>query len=437
MMLFGKRAVEMTRRLLENIQFINAARRKVTYFTRKRKISLVGVVCFNLNKRGLTLKMENRDFAELCGMEKYTSSAMLNQRKKLDPEIFRAMNTEVIAEFYSQYREEVKTLNGYVLLGVDGSDAEVPNTPAARETFGSVGHEDKQVARCKLSNAFDLLNEFIIDTEVETYKFSERELFKKHLKNAGKIIRDFPIIWVCDRGYHSLSLFYKLIKAKASFVIRVPKHTYKAEQDKMSGQDEWVTVEHDVDRMRHYKEDDPGLYNYYEGGNTISLRLVKFILPSGETELLATNLAEDVFGTEKILEIYRRRWGSETNYHYLKESMKVTNISSSIEVLVKQEIYSQMFVFNLMQAMANDEAKKISQESYKHEMKVNINMAIGSVKRKLILILLEDDAQRRSEIFNQLTEEIREHLVPIRRNRQYKRAPSGTNEYHINKRKSF
>ncbi|GIN84921.1 hypothetical protein J6TS2_13070 [Heyndrickxia sporothermodurans] len=57
--------------------------------------------------------------------------------------------------------------------------------------------------------------------------------------------------------------------------------------------------------------------------------------------------------------------------------MKITNISSSMEELIKLDIYNQIYVFTLLQTVKNEAEKVIVQEIYKHKMKININMAVG------------------------------------------------------------
>ena len=57
----------------------------------------------------------------------------------------------------------------------------------------------------------------------------------------------------------------------------------------------------------------------------------------------------------------------------------------------------------------------------KHEMKSNENMAIGIVKDNLIRMALEEDGNKRAEIFSGIIEEIKRYRVPIRPDRAYKR----------------
>ena len=170
---------------------------------------------------------------------------------------------------------------------------------------------------------------------------------------------------------------------------------------------------------------------------TIKVRIVKIRLKTGETEILATNILEEEMNIEELKYLYNLRWGIETNYHYLKESMKIETITSSKRELIEQDILSQMLVFNILQAIQNDLGEKIEQTRYKHKMKININMAVGYIKNRLILILLEDDNKKRDRLMKELENKILKDIVPIRPNRGSPRVKDKCNKYPINKRKTF
>lgn len=174
------------------------------------------------------------------------------------------------------------------------------------------------------------------------------------------------MIYVMDRGYFSLATMYHFINDDIKFIIRLNKSFLKAEQKSMKSNDEIVEIKYQYDRIRNYKDKDEEFYNYYEDGNTISLRFVNIKLPTGEIETIMTNISENKLSSEDINKIYQLRWGIETSYHELKESMQVTNISSSKDTIIKQEIYSQMTVYNIVRSIANDLNTQINQEEFKH-----------------------------------------------------------------------
>lgn len=86
---------------------------------------------------------------------------------------------------------------------------------------------------------------------------------------------------------------------------------------------------------RYYKDTDPELYEYLSFGNTIKVRCVKVELEIGEIEILLTNLETEKFTSDEIKELYNRCWQIEINYRHLKNDLKIENITSSKEVLIK------------------------------------------------------------------------------------------------------
>ncbi len=407
-------------------------------FTRNRKLTPKDLIYYSINNRGKTTKMELYDFIEQYNYENVSDVALLKQREKLNEEIFKELNKSSLIDFYKIFKEEVKDYKGYILTAIDGSDCEIPNTPITRERYKSIScKKDGKVARIKLSNCYDLLNNYVLDTEIEEYKHNENELAARHMKQVEKIISDYPIISIRDRGYLSLSYMFHSVMEDKKFVIRLNQRYFKLEQNLMTSNDEWVEIQYQYDRIRKHINDDKELYNYYESGKTIKIRFVNIKLPTGEVETIMTNLESDLFSTKDINYIYQLRWGIETSYAYLKESMMITNISSSKDCIIKQEIYSQMMVYNIIQSITNDLENNIKQEKYKHPMKININMAIGFVKRYLLKILLEENKREKQKLSDLLFENILKNIVPIRKNRHYERNNIHKNKHPINKRKSI
>lgn len=409
-------------------------------FTRNRKLIPKDLILYTLNNRGKTTKMELYDFIQEYKIDEVSAPALLKQREKLNEDIFKELNIEQLKRFYGEFPQEVKTYKGYVLGAIDGSDCEVPNTKETRERYKSLNSSDEnRVARIKLSNCYDVINGYVLDTEIAEYKHWELDLANKHIKSTNYINEYFPMIYVMDRGYFSLAAMYHFMKDNIKFIIRLNKSYLKTEQKSMKTSDEIVEVKYQYDRIRNYKDKDNEFYNYYENGNTISLRFINIELPTGEIETIMTNISIDTLSSEDIYNIYGLRWGIETSYHELKESMMVTNISSSKDTIIKQEIYSQMTMYNIVRSISNDLSSQINQDEFKHPMKVNFNMAVGFTKRFLIKILIEENENKREELSEVLFNNILKNLVPIRKGRKYPREKKRklTNKHSINKRKSI
>lgn len=54
------------------------------------------------------------------------------------------------------------------------------------------------------------------------------------------------------------------------------------------------------------------------------------------------------------------RWQIEINYMHLKNDLKIEKITSSKEILIKQDMYSQILVSNMLLAFINDNNENIN-----------------------------------------------------------------------------
>lgn len=407
------------------------------YFIRNRKMNFEKVILYGLNKRGLTSKMEIEDFTELINMTDISSPAVLKQRLKLNGKIYLDMMQENLKGFYEEFKDEVKLFNGYILSAIDGSDFEIPNTKLTREKYNEL-HQEETVSRATISNMFDVLNHYVMDTVIDKYDASERQMAQKNYNNVKKLELPYPIIRTMDRGYGSLVDMYYSNKNNDKYVVRLKKSDFKKQIQNMESNDEIINIEYQYDRIRYYKDEYPEFYKIMEETKeNIKLRIVILDSKNGEKVILATNLSKEDFDYEKMIELYRLRWEIELNYHILKESLKIETITSSNDIIIYQDIYSQMLVYNLIQTFKQDAEKNIDQSKYKNEMKINMNMATGFVKKALVKIILEKNINKQNRMFELLEQKIEKYLIPIKKDRHYPRNKNKKNKYSINKRKSF
>lgn len=121
--------------------------------------------------------MEIEEFTEQVNMMDISSSAVLKQ--KLNGEIYLDMLQENLKGGYTEFKEEVKLFNGYIVCTIDGSDFEIPNTIKTRNKY-NVLHSNESVARASISNMFDILNHFVMNTIIEKYDNSERKMARQN-----------------------------------------------------------------------------------------------------------------------------------------------------------------------------------------------------------------------------------------------------------------
>ena len=168
---------EETKNRINSMDIKNRARKSPENFTRNRKLP-PELILYILNRRGLTTKMELVDFIKEAKIPEVNDVALLKQREKLNAEVFKYLNEESMKTFYNEYEKEVKTFKGYILTAIDGSDWEIPNSSKTREEYKA---QKGRCARMKVSTIFDILNCFVLDTEIEENNYSELKLAARHL----------------------------------------------------------------------------------------------------------------------------------------------------------------------------------------------------------------------------------------------------------------
>lgn len=165
------------------------------------------------------------------------------------------------------------------------------------------------------------------------------------------------------------------------------------------------------------------IIDYVVDQNTpLKMRVVRFNLDSDEEEVLATNLLDDDLSLNEFKELYFRRWGIETKFDELKNRLQIQNFTGDTVVSVEQDFYASIYLSNmaaLAKREANDEiAQRNKDKGLKYDYKVNVNILIGKLKDRLILMLLEEDPEKRKTKYRKIMQDISQNVVPIRPGRQ-------------------
>lgn len=398
---------------------------KTNTLVRRRKMPIEDLVYSMINRKGLTLKLELRNYMKIThpGVE-ISKPGYLKQRMKLNPEAFKVLYQSHNKNFYQDAEVEPYTYKGYLVLAADGSDINIPTTAETVEKYGSASvRGGKPCAQIGLGCIYDVLNRFILNSSINKVKFDEMRVAQEQLSNIKDTIGDrYPYMVIMDRGYPSTPAFLKFIDDGIYFVARLKTSDYKAEQKALKSNDEDVEIALTKARRRNYigkKEE-----SIMMSRDFFSLRMVKVNFDNDTSEILATNLPRETFPEECFAEIYHMRWGIETAYEVLKDRLKIENFTGIRPTIIEQDINSTIYVSNLAEDIICDieeEDKEHLKNDYKHTMQINRNLSIGLLKNDLIYILIETDENRKSELLQALYDEIRVNVVPIRPDRHYHR----------------
>lgn len=408
-------------------------------FTRERKMGFVKLINYILNKKGLSTNMEINNFYDKINENNTISNqSLLDQRLKLNPEVFISLNNNYLKLFYNEHKSEVKTYKNYILKAIDGSDFEIPNTKESKKVYGTViNNKEESIPRATVSTSYDLLNKYVIEGFISPYRTGEVKSALEHIKNDKNITTDYNSIYIMDRGYVSIELMLYCLKNDIKFLIRLDGTAYKNERAEITTNDEDIDLKYTRGRIRRRYIKNEELRLYAKQLKSSKFRVVTYVLNTGEVEQLITNLEYDKFSYDDIVELYKKRWGIETLYYSLKSKLETEKFTSSFKTLIEQDFFSSVLVFNMIQSMIKEAKEKIEKNKYKHEMTINENMAIGLFKNEMIHIMLEKNDNKRLELYDKLINKISKYKIPIRKDRKYKINFRADNKHSFNKLKSF
>lgn len=436
---------------LENIDIksINnqGYKNKDNAFTRERKMGFKDFVWYLIFQKGRTTSMELDEYLKnKNGTYEISISkqAFSKQRLNLKPQIFIDLYKDYLKDFYHNYPEEVKTYKGYHIFAIDGSMFEIPNTAELREEFktqkNSSGHRES--ARARVSGIYDIENEFIIDAIITDCGQGEKVLAKAHIKEVGKIIDLTKIIIIFDRGYPGIDLIYFLEKLGVKYIFRLQStNMYEKEKRSMKTNDEWVKLKVDGDRLRKIEEET--VKQELKEKKTISVRMSKVMLNTGEIEYLLSNIPEETIPADEMKETYFKRWQIEVGYDILKNKLHIENFTGKTQITIEQDFYAQIYTFNVLQDIkhtANAELQeKNKDKNLKYEYKPNINILAGWLKNVLIAMIFVDTKEERRKLYDIIIEKAEKNLVAIKPNRTYERKhdTSKRNKYTTNLRNNM
>ena len=422
--------------LLDDKEYKKVAVPSDNKFIRNRKISFVDMVLFILNNKGRTLTIELNDYMKKQGKKPITKQAFSKQRQNINPEIFKLLNNEYIKMIYDQ--RKIYRYKGYIVLAVDGSMIEMPNSPELKEYYGLQLGQKGSVGRVRgrCLGIYDCLNKIMALTRIDPYNVSEKRQIEEELENLLKIYKDEKIILVCDRFYFGISFVNELNKKGIKYLIRMQNKHYKKEKLEMKSNDEEVDLKVRTNSVFNAETEEEK--EELKKIKYVKTRIIKTIIPSGEEEHLATNLSKEELSAIEAEELYFGRWEIEKSFDIIKNKLKIENFTSHKVIGIEQDFYSQMLLYNMLEDVRIDtgEIEKGKKTGLKYDYKINMNIMVGTLRERFIEIILseKEEMQKKTDEFN---EEIKKYLVPVKPGRSYPRKRMHSmNKYRHNLREN-
>lgn len=380
-------------------------------FTRNRKLPFKTVVLCMLKLLRKSLPIELNSFLkELNGsIKKVTSSAFIQSRKKIKPDLFYELNALIAKEYFSDNDENVKLYKGLRVLSVDGSTINLPVTQKLKQLYGTHNNQTKtdDVVVGRVSVLYDVLNEIVIDGYLRGFSKGEASLSQEHFSHLQK--GDLVIM---DRAYPSFESAYRLQEQRVEFIFRCKQSfSNQVKQFYESGKREDI-----IEIQAKQNKSFDGLP--YNAECKIIVRMLRIVLDSGEVEILMTSLLDTkMYLHTEFKELYFKRWKIETFYNRFKNIIGVEQFSGTTHQFIQQEFNCALYISN-MQTILTQQAQKEAAIKYEHreyEYKINHSLSLGFIREKMVqLYSVKKDTHK---ILNELKELFILNVVPVRAGR--------------------
>lgn len=381
------------RRVLNAEQTRDKYRVQETDFTRQRKLNfvLVAVLILRGHKHSLQNAL-NKCFGALGKVFAVpTASAYGHARQKLKPELFVHLNQVVCQDFYRRYgaAREVLTWRGQRVLGYDGSYVNLPDSAELRAHFSSQRNQHGAESVQALAGVrYDLRNDLGLAGALSKLEAEKNRLFGSlwGATRKGELL-------VMDRNFADFAVIAHAVKDGRAVLSRCPRQCFAVVNEFWAAESTEAVVTLELPTAAATRR-----YVRAQGlPETLTVRLLKFTLPPGETEVLLTTLIDQRrYPYAEFYQVYGWRWGSETYYDRLKNIFEVARFSGQTEQAVRQDFHDVIFLTTLESILAKAPQAALAQRDQARQTQttaqVNRNVSYVALVERVPQLLADPRA---------------------------------------------
>lgn len=306
---------------------------------------------------------------------------------------------------------------GHLLLAGDGSTLNLPSSKEIESNFGIYSTTSYRVNR-SLARIFlihDVLNDFVVNSQIATMDVGEKTMLNNGIENCKQLLG----VFLLDRNFGYFSSLKHLIINQQDFCIRMSVGASNFTKKVMSDHRtdfivEWHPSEKERKTCRAHDVD----------WTSITVRVVKVVLNTGEVELLVTSLIDQQkYAPQDMKELYHLRWGVEECFKNLKPKMKIEYFGCKKTEGVLQEFYAHIFMVNIIALSARPAQRIIEKETAhrKYRYKFNWKNAYRYIRDQWVKLL--SGLAEVELILHSLIKQMVRSKIPIKPNRSFPRDP--------------
>ena len=228
-------------------------------------------------------------------------------------------------------------------------------------------------------------------------------------------------ILVLDRNFGDYSIVAWAVMTKRDVILRCRRESFGVveefwESDKI---EDLVTL-----NVSQFAKTQRFVRNHHLP-ESVSVRLLKFTLPTGETEVLLTTLCEQQqYPRQEFYTVYGWRWNDETYYKRFKNIFEVERFSGLNERVIRQDFFGLLFLSTLESVLIKSTQQALSEhdQACDNGTKAKVNRAVSYVSLVDEAIgLLLDEHLHPEDVLDRLHQLFSKNPTRHREGRKYDR----------------
>lgn len=318
------------------------------------------------------------------------ASAFCAARAKLDENIFKSINTEII-RCYETPGEDTEW-QGHKLYAIDGTRMNLPRQ--LLKNGYKLPHKKAHYPVGLVSCLYRLRSNIPVDFDLKP-ETGERTYALDHI---NKLVEGDIVVY--DRGYFSYAMLYWHIKKGIHPLFRMPTQTYLPIADFIESDQTDEIVEITLTRAKFTQ-----IRKKYPWVDTQSLkiRLIKYQIGNESYTLGTTLFDQHKYNIDEFPRLYHERWDIEEMYKISKALIQVEDFHGQSERGVKQELFAHFVIVTLSRIFSNHLENGLNQgkrNTLDREIKVNMKNCLITIARNLEALFIQQNIILRKTVSN-------------------------------------
>lgn len=333
-------------------------------FTRKRKLPPETLLTILVGMGGDPLRNELLKYWNYTP-ELASVPAFVQQRSKLKPQALETLFRRFVKESVTP-----KLYCGYRLLAADGSDLQFPTNPKDPDSYVPASEKKSHFSLMHLNALFDLNARLYLDAIAQKTRLSNENAALVEMVDRSDIAE--PVIVIADRNYEAYNTIAHIQEKGWNYLIRIRDHKGIISKVTLPSTPEFdLSIDINLTRkqtkeMKALMRDDPCSFRFLPSTAKfdylplksnelypLSFRIVRFSIGTDSFETIITNLDSSRFPPEKLQKLYAMRWGIETSFRQLKQTVGLRMFQAKKVEHIIQEIFARLIMHNFTELITS------------------------------------------------------------------------------------